>query len=119
MASGQPSALKRFLLWDYPRASWQYDVMVALILVFVFAIPRHLFQDQPRAGNVVRLPAEQGVNTFWVEADLLETIPEAQRSRQAEKILKSRFGKPEAVVRVEPVFGQEQEIRGFMVFSRP
>jgi hypothetical protein len=29
-------SLVRFLFWDYPRASWQYDVMVALILAFFF-----------------------------------------------------------------------------------
>ena len=27
--------LKRFILWDYPRASWQYDVMVGVILAFL------------------------------------------------------------------------------------
>ena len=24
--------LKRFILWDFPRGSWQYDVMVGIIL---------------------------------------------------------------------------------------
>src|ERR1035438_1611358 len=32
--------LKRFILWEYPRASWQYDVIVAIILAFVFLTPR-------------------------------------------------------------------------------
>ena len=40
--------LKRFILWDYPRASWQYDVMVGVILAFIFLTPRSWFRDQPR-----------------------------------------------------------------------
>src|SRR5438309_1891400 len=40
--------LKRFILWDFPRASWQYDLIVALILAFIFLTPRDLFRDQPR-----------------------------------------------------------------------
>jgi hypothetical protein len=32
--------LKRFIFWDYPRASWQYDVMVGIIVVFVMLAPR-------------------------------------------------------------------------------
>ena len=27
--------LKRFILWDVPRASWQYDVIVAVILAIL------------------------------------------------------------------------------------
>ena len=38
--------LKRFILWDYPRASWQYDVMVGIILAFIFLTPREWFRDQ-------------------------------------------------------------------------
>ena len=69
MASGNVSGLKRFLLWDYPRASWQYDVMVALILGFIFFTPRGFFRDQPRASNIVQLPVEHGATVFWVEPD--------------------------------------------------
>ena len=44
MSTGQASGFKRFILWDYPRASWQYDVMVALILAFIFLTPREVFR---------------------------------------------------------------------------
>ena len=42
------SGFKRFILWDYARASWQYDVMVGIILAFIFLTPRDWFRDQPR-----------------------------------------------------------------------
>src|SRR5438309_161624 len=105
MASGDMSAIKRFLLWDFPRASWQYDVMVALILAFVFLTPREFFRDQPRASNIVRLPSAAGESAFLVEAELLESVPDAQRGPTVERLLKGRFGRRETVVQVEPIFG--------------
>ena len=61
MNMGSPiSGVKRFLFWDYPRAGWQYDVMVGLILAFIFLTPREWFRDQPRANSIVMLPSEHG-----------------------------------------------------------
>ena len=119
MASGQLSGIKRFLLWDYPRASWQYDVMVAIILAFIFLTPRAFFRDQPRASSIVRLPAEHGANVFWVEPELLDTVPEAERVGRVQRMLKASDGRRETVVRVEPIFGTERDIRGYMAFTRP
>lgn len=41
--------LNRMFFWSYERGSWQYDVAVALILVFVFT-PKSWFHDQPQVG---------------------------------------------------------------------
>jgi hypothetical protein len=119
MASGQFSGIKRFFLWDYPRAGWQYDVMVALILAFVFLTPREVFRDQPRPTNVVRLPAEQGTNVFWMEPELLNGIPESERNARAASVIRSRFGRNETLVRVEPILDREQETKGYLVYTRP
>lgn len=113
------SGIKRFLLWDYARASWQYDVMVAVILAFIFLTPRSVFRDQPRASDIVRLPAEHGTNVFWVDADLLGPVPADQRTGKVENELKRRFGKREAVVRIEAIPGDDREIKGYMAFTRP
>ena len=119
MASGQMSGIKRFLLWDYPRAVWQYDLMVAIILAFVFLTPREIFRDWPRASDIVRLPARGGTNEFWVEPDLLVSVPEPDRGSRLQQMLRSRYGRLETVVRVEPVYGDERELKGFMVVTQP
>jgi hypothetical protein len=119
MPSGQLSGVKRFLLWDYPRASWQYDVMVAIILAFIFLSPRNIFRDQPRASDIVRLPAEQGANVFWVEPDLLASVAESERGSKVQQLLRSRHARGETVIRVEPIFGDERELKGYMAFTRP
>ena len=117
MASGQMSGVKRFLLWDYPRASWQYDVIVALILAFLFLTPRAMFRDQPRASSIVEIPSERG-RAFLLEPGLLESVPDCERKARVAGILRSRYGTRETVIQVEPILDDEQELNGFMV-SRP
>jgi hypothetical protein len=116
MASGQMSGVKRFLLWDYPRASWQYDVMVALILAFVFLTPRTLFRDQRRVSSIVELPSGKG-RSFMVEPGLLESVPDAERNARVDDILRSRFGQIGVIEKVEPILNPEQELTGYMVFT--
>lgn len=41
--------LKSYLFWTYPRGSFHYDVMVTLILVFLFVSPHLInFHDRPQ-----------------------------------------------------------------------
>jgi len=48
--------LAHTLFWSYERGTWQYDIAVVLILVFVLLTPRSWFHDQPQVG----LPAAPG-----------------------------------------------------------
>jgi hypothetical protein len=113
------SGVKRFLFWDYPRAGWQYDVMVGLILAFIFLMPRDVFRDQPRASSIVMLPAEHGANVFWMDSEQLGDTPEAQRPARASALLKAHTGKKYNVLRVEPIVDSEQEVKGYMAFTTP
>ena len=112
------NSLKRFILWDYPRAGWQYDLMVGLILVFIFLTPREWFRDQPRATSVVMVPSSQG-SAFWIEPGLLDNLSDADRVNRAAGMIQSRTGKKQQVTRVEPIFDSDQEIRGYMAFTTP
>jgi hypothetical protein len=117
---GSPmSRVKRFLFWDYPRAGWQYDVMVGLILAFIFLTPREWFRDQPRASSIVMLPAEHGSNVFWMDSEQLGDVPEAQRAERAGILLRARTGKKYNVIRLEPIVDSEQEVKGYMAFTTP
>ena len=48
--AGIGQAIYRMFFWSYERGSWQYDVAVALILVFVLLTPKGWFRDQPEVG---------------------------------------------------------------------
>jgi hypothetical protein len=116
------TGIKRFILWDYPRASWQYDVMVGLILAFVFLTPREWFRDQPRiprASQIAQLQADHGTNVFWIETELLAGVPPEQQMKVAAEKLRALTGDKQTLIRLEPVFDSEKEIKGYMALTRP
>jgi hypothetical protein len=45
--------LQRTIFWSYERGSWPYDVMVAVIVAFVFLTPRSWFHDRPVSSYAV------------------------------------------------------------------
>jgi hypothetical protein len=114
--------LKRFILWDYPRASWQYDVMVGIIVVFVLLTPRGWFRDQPRTplvSSIAVLPGEHGNSVYWVEPQLLSGLSKEQQSRKVSELL-TKFARRNTVevTRVEPIADSDGEIKGYMVFAK-
>lgn len=47
------SLLKSYLFWTYPRGSFHYDVMVTLILAFLFLSPRLInYRERPQGSLV-------------------------------------------------------------------
>ena len=112
--------VKRLIFWEFARASWQYDIVVALILAFIFLTPRDLFRDQPKASSVVMLPSnEGGPAVFWIEPELLTSAAEQDRCAKASVLLKTRMGKKYDLVRLEPIFDAEKDIRGYMAYTKP
>jgi hypothetical protein len=76
--AGPGQIFNRAFFWAYERGTWQYDLAVGLILVFVLATPRGWFHDQPQVGvsptapGGVMLLKDDGVNkTFSVDARVL------------------------------------------------
>ncbi len=119
MPQGWLRSLKRFILWDYPRGGLQYDIMVALILAFIFLTPREFFRDQPKPKEVVMLPGEAGHAVFWIEPDLLEGYAGEELPERVEALIKTQAkGKRYELTRLEPIFDSEKEIRGYMAFAR-
>ena len=123
MPNAFTTGLNRFVLWDFARATWQYDVMVAIILAFIFLTPREVFHDQPRiprASNIAMLPAEHGSNMYWIDPELLQGVPENQRMSRLAEILRTRTGSPQSVLRVQPIYDDtEDELKGYMAFTKP
>ena len=42
------TTIKRIILWDYERGTWQYDALVALIVGTVILVPGSFFGDRDR-----------------------------------------------------------------------
>jgi hypothetical protein len=113
------SGLKRILLWDYPRAGWQYDIMVGLVTAFLFLTPRSWFQDQPRileASQLMELPNHAG---YLVPPGLVASIEEDRRTAELSRVLTARTGRKQTVADIEPIYDTERNIRFFVVHTRP
>jgi hypothetical protein len=114
------SFAKRLVFWDFPRASWQYDIVVGLILLFIFVTPREWFRDQPKASSVVLMSTFHGENRVFIATELLINAPDEKRSHLAETLIHKRTGKSWRVTRVEPIRDEaEQEIKGFIAYTAP
>jgi hypothetical protein len=109
--------LRRLIFWDFQRTSWQWDIVVTLILAFIFLMPRDLFRDQPRAASIQMLPAQQG---FLIEPKLLANVPEAERPQKAAELVNQRFKTHTTITHVAPVRDEaEGEITGYMAYTKP
>ena len=66
--------IRDYILWSYERGTIQYDVMVTLILLFVFLSPHWInFKDKPVEHNpqqtgVVVIPDGQNGFIYQIEA---------------------------------------------------
>jgi hypothetical protein len=69
--------LSRTFFWSYERGTWQYDLAVILIVLFVLATPTRWFHDQPQVGlpinsTQVELLSKSGVTEIYkVDARVL------------------------------------------------
>ena len=104
--------LKGLLLWNYDRGSWQYDLMVVLILAFVFLIPARYFHDRPVFNpnlmqDVVQMGAEaDGTRYYRVSADLL-SLHDNDPRQAAEAVFTDNIDHPFEITRIEPVMGPD------------
>jgi hypothetical protein len=109
----------RWVLWDYQRASWQYDVMVALILAFIFLTPRGVFRDQPRPTSIVMLEGHQGLDVLWLAPDVLQGVPESEKASRATTLIAKKLGRSVTLVRLDTILDAEKEPTGYMALVKP
>lgn len=57
--------------------------------------------------------------SYWLEPELLTRFPEDQRATQASAILATRYKKRQTVTQLQPIYDSEQELKGYIVFTRP
>jgi hypothetical protein len=119
---GAPTAglVKRLIFWDIRRTTWPYDLVVGLILIFIFATPREFFHDQPKPSSVVLLSSGKAADQVFIATDLLEAVPASQRAAKAQTLIRERTGKKWHVTRVVPIRdNSDQEIKGFLAYTTP
>ena len=121
--------LSRIFFWSYERGSWQYDLAVIAILVFVLLTPTRWFHDQPaRVGPAVsaqvELVSESGNQlTYKVDARILtppEQMPQLQNElhralqRAQSDLQNGRF----EITKVEAVRDEQGAVSAYQVTLR-
>ena len=90
--------IRGYILWSYERGSLHYDIMVTLILLFVFISPYFInFKDKPVERNphptgVVVIPGENGEFIYQIQASAVNTADGKDVRRQLEQIIEPISG---------------------------
>jgi hypothetical protein len=124
----------RTVFWSYERRSWPYDVMVIVIVLFVF-LPRQWFHDQPQSAAVqssaVQIISEDSANltsTYRLEADILpvekrSTTATPELERETHDILgrtvEELKGHTFQVRRIDPIFAEDGTVLYYEVTVHP
>ena len=93
--------LKSYFYWTYPRGNVHYDVMVTLILIFIFVTPQVWdFGDKPSRAPGPSHPiqvASDGIRTILVTiSDIDVNAPPAASDNEMRRVLRKA---------IEPVTG--------------
>jgi len=106
--SGIWHTIRDYIFWSYERGTVQYDVMVTLILVFVFLSPKLInFKDKPVEHNphrtgVAVMPDGQGGLIYQIEAAAVVGKDDAAVHSQLLEIIEPISGEVN-ITKVEPV----------------
>ena len=113
--------IRGYILWSYERGSLHYDVMVTLILLFVFVSPYWInFKDKPidrlsRKTGVVIQPDGSGGLIYQIEASALSAKNDAQLKEQMLAIIEPITGAA-AISKYEPVKDRSGRIQSYKIW---
>ena len=106
------------VFWDYRRGSWQYDIIVALILAFIFLMPKGLFNDRPSEPVFHRVEdTAGGTSVYWIDPGALDRANPEGAEPRLQELLRSQTGEELSVVRMDPARDQAGNIRAYLVYA--
>jgi hypothetical protein len=115
--------VKGYLFWTYERGSFHYDVMVTVILLFIFIAPRFIdFKDQPaehvgHQNSIVITPDGSKGMIYQVDASAVDAQDEDMVRQNFAHFLRPIAG-PVRVDKVVPVRDQKGHIVAYRGWVR-
>jgi hypothetical protein len=113
--------LRSYILWAHERGSVQYDVMVTLILLFVFFSPKLInFKDKPIEHNpyptgVAVMPDGQGGLIYQVEGSAVAGQDEGARTGELLAIIEPISGEV-TITKVEAERDRSGRVKHYKVW---
>ncbi len=115
--------VSRTVFWAYERGSWQYDLLVLAILMFIFLSPRSWFNDRPTL-QLTDLRHQQGIVDmghgkdgwrYLIDARLVESFAPLKPDEAIALILRRRLDKPFIVKAIVPNRDKNKVVLGYTV----
>jgi len=130
-AAGAPSlpvksawrTIRSYILWQHERGTLHYDIMVTLILIFVFFSPRVVnFNDKPRPLNphptgVLVSPDGAGGLVYQIDGSGVSPGDDAVLRSELLRVIEPISGDV-AIVRYEIVSDGKGKVQGYRVWVK-
>jgi len=111
---GLTTTLKKIFFWNYPRNTWQWDLLCVVILFFIFLSPKSWFLSGERPLNIGHQIPVAKTLVFAPEV----IVNEADRP-QIEQCVRDLTGRADIeVVAVRKMVDADGRIRSFEVDIR-
>jgi hypothetical protein len=115
--------IRSYVLWQHERGTLHYDIMVTLILLFVFLSPRVInFNDKPALHNphlsdVVVTPDAQGGLLYQISASAITPGDDQSVRDQLLHIIQPISGEV-TIVKYEGVPDRTGQVQGYRVWVK-
>lgn len=115
--------IRGYILWSYERGSLHYDIMVTLILIFVFASPHFInYKDKPVERNphptgLVVIPTETGGFIYQIPGTAINADAGSDVGRQLERIIEPISGAV-AIEKYEAVKDGTGRVQSYKVWAK-
>lgn len=113
--------ISNFIWWSYERGSLQYDIMVTLILLFIFLAPLKInFKDKPiertpHPTRVVLIPDGDSGYIYQVDAGEVAGKDAGTIQRYLQRVVEPIAGEVE-IARYEPVYDKKGHVVAYKVW---
>ena len=115
--------IRGYILWSYERGTLHYDIMVTLILIFVFFSPYWInFKDKPIERNphpsgVVVIPDATGGFIYQIEGTAVTGKEESAIRAELLRIIEPISGEV-SITRYETLRDRSGRILGYKVWAK-
>ena len=115
--------IRGYIWWCYERGTLHYDVMVTLILIFVFLSPYWInFNDKPVERNphpigLVVLPDKQGGFIYQIESAAVTAKDDSEIQDQLRQIIEPVSGAV-SITRYERVKDSKGHVQSYKVWAQ-
>jgi hypothetical protein len=99
------NVLKKFLFWSYDRGSWQYDVLCAVILAFIFFGPNSVFHS---ADGATAPPV-------FVKYEEVGTVEVGSYDKTFSDYFSRKYNRKVKATNIEQLLDSAGNVKGYLV----